>query len=185
MHLHNFLSLCKLFSEVFLMIPFIFVLNTWRVCGWLGKGGGGVRHTCKYSKSKSFYEFSSELFQRLIFNELDTLPDCSVLIYEWCSRNITPPDRLIHPVPWPRQFPISPIYKQSFESSLFPHFFGTTLWVFIVVDHPLYRAWPAPWKRPPFDGIHSGLIQMEDTWGALAGSTASFLSTPHHLCTSS
>lgn len=37
-------------------------------------------------------------------------------------------------------------------------------------------------KRSPFDGIHNGLIQMEGTWGALAGSTASLLSTPHHLC---
>lgn len=86
----------------------------------------------------------------------------------------------------PRQLSISPISSRSLKLPLL-------LWHQLVGFHrEILGHWPSfiswlvllPEKWPPFDGIHNGLIQMEGTWGALAGSTASFLPTPHHLCTS-
>lgn len=85
------------------------------------------------------------------------------------------------------QFPIPTIYSQFLKSFLFPLHFLRQL-----MDREILRHWTSFIsmfcllfeKRPLFNGIHNGLIQMEGTWGVFAGSTAAFLSTPHHLCSS-
>lgn len=92
---------------------------------------------------------------------------------------------LIHPVPRPRQFPIPAIYSKYLKSFLFPHHFWHHMMNSEISGHwPSFISSLLSQKRPPFNGIHNGLIQMEGTWGVFAGSTAAFLSIPHHLCSS-